>query len=209
MPYKSKTRRKRTYPRNNQMRTIAKQEARKAIKRQVEVKQHDEVNDTTVSTTINNTDPLQTIVRGTDANDYIGDKINPIGLALRYHLIAGDAYNMLRMLIIQDKDVAGSPTTGTMFQNNIYPLTSALHRDFTSQYRVLYDKTYTLTTNGGGGAIPISKRMFIKGKRMRYIRFDAAGNCTGGQIWIVAISDSSTASHPVFQVYTRLYFTDA
>lgn len=200
---------KKNYQKNNQMRKIAKEEAKKVVKREIEVKEHDEMNNTTISTTINNTDPIQTLVRGTDANDFIGDKINPTGLSIRMVGLAGDSHNIVRLLVIQDKDIVGSPTLGTMFENTTYPAVSSLNTNYTHQYNVLYDKTIALSTNGGGGAFPFVKRIYIKGKRLRQIRFDSAGDCNAGQIWIVGVSDSNALAHPSFQIYTRLYFTDA
>lgn len=191
------------------VRKVAQQEAKKVVRKEIEVKEHDEINATTVSTTINNTNPIQSIVRGTDANDFIGDKINPVGLYINMLAIAGDSYNTIRFLVIQDKDLVGTPALSTVFENSTYPMTSALNTNYRHQYNVLVDKTLALTTNGGGGALPLVRRFYIKGKRLRQVRFNSTGNCNAGQLWIIMVSDSSTATHPSVELYTRLQFTDA
>lgn len=200
---------KKNYSKNNQ-KALIKKEVKQQINSVVETKEHDEYNATTVSTTINVTDPLQTLARGTDGNDYIGDKISPSYFRVNWIASAGttDTYNYIRFLIIQDKDVVGTPTLSSIFQNTSNPIISELNTNYRHEYNVLYDKVLNLA-NYTGYPHPYSGHIKIKGKRMRQIRFNSAGSCNAGQLWLVAVSDSNAVNHPILGLYTRLYFKDA
>lgn len=214
MPYQ---RRPRKYVRRQPVRKNDKhirQVVKKELKKEIESKYFDYNANTTVSSTaVINYQPLTGITRGTGVSSFIGSKIRPTYLMIRGVAAAGDGTNILRMLVIQDKAVSGTPALGTIFQNTTYPWLSPLNADFIDSYTVLADKTMVLNVHEtAAGTFSSEPRLFkfkIPGKKLRQIAYTASGVVDVGTIWVVTISDSSAPLHPGWTMASRLTFTDA
>lgn len=74
-------------------------------------------------------------------------------------------------------------------------------------YKILYDKTHTLVA---GQNTAESCNVFIKGSRLNSVEFTSSGalSITGGDIWVLAISDDGLTSYPGFRGVSRLVFSD-
>lgn len=213
MPYKRTYKRRATRrPRrkNTAVRTIARAEAKKVVARAVETK----ILDTSVTGQAVDfgagyvVSMTNTMIRGIAENQYIGDAITPVGLALRCQLTRIDATQLFRVLIIQNK-AGGVPLTTTVFQStgNITAPLSALNVDYNNTYRVLYDKMFSMDV-----IRDTTKHVTIRiaGKRLRRLNFnDAIGTIEKAGLYMVVISDSGVVAHPTIDFRARLYYKDA
>lgn len=212
MPYR-RTYKKRTraIPKTQEkrIRKVVKSE----LKREIEHKYYDRLSTGNAGTTLVATNPFTSFVRGTGVNNYIGSAIRVSSIEIRGQLIAADAPgNMMRMIIIQDKDTSGVPNNSTMFAEPTYPVYSPLNKDYTDTYRILKDKLFLLTNDGVSSTnfLPKSFRYYISGKKLRQVRFTASGGLAdAGSIWIIFVSDSSVATNPTWIMNTRVNYTDA
>lgn len=191
-----------------------RQVVKKEIAREIEVKYFDRsITGNIDSTSLHASNLLNGIVRGTGTGDYIGSSIKPKSVELRGQMIAADVPgNWIRVIIIQDGSVSGTPVIGTMFQNASHPLYSPFNKNFTDTYRVLYDRMTLCTNDGvtGNGFLAKSFRVFISGKKLRGIKFlGATGAVDSGTLWWCAVSDSSASAHPTFTLLSRVNYTDA
>lgn len=213
MPYArrttKKTYRRRRPAKSGYVRKVARTEARRAIKRTVETKSHDEAFVSTISTGLSTHDICSTLLRGTGDSNFIGAKITPTYLSIKYTFIGADPYNIVRMIILQDKASSGTPALATLFENTSYPLVSGLNNQYRETYRLLADRRFVLKQFGSTYFAPTCGSIRIPMSKLRQVKYTDAGNNQGGKLWIVLISDSSAVSHPSYQIYTRLYFKDA
>jgi len=153
-----------------------------------------------------------TLVPGTGAtNQYVGNKINPIGLTVRYTVNIADTTNTVRVSIFQfDGDVSGL----TLYDNYLIPTNplSPIQAFPVRTNNTLHDKIYT----GGYLSGTYSDNqcqnctVYIKGKNLLPIHFSNAGaDVSSGAIYICALSDSTVASHPYITAYSDLKFLDS
>lgn len=213
MPYRRQVNRRRYRPRRankgGYVRKVARVEAKKAVRRTVETKMHDETWNSSIANVLSTFDVCATLTRGTGDNDFIGAYIKPTYMTIKYNMIGSDSYNILRMIIIQDKDSSGTPVIGTLFENSTVPLISALGSNYRDTYKLILDRRFSLKQYNASYVAPQLGTIRIPLRKLRRIKFNDAGSIIGGKIWIIMISDSSAVSHPVAQIYSRLYFQDA
>lgn len=154
---------------------------------------------------------LQTgLVRGNaEQSNYIGGKITPTKLMIRYQILGADTTNMVRIVVLQNKANAGVPTAATVFESvsNIRAPLSAFEINFNDTYRVLYDRLHNLVLSGDTAQRTGMIRLFRK--KLHPIIFDATNALEAYGLWLVAISDSSAVTHPTLQLYSRLTYEDA
>lgn len=215
----SKTRTKRRYRRRpTTVRKIAKQEAKKVIAKEIEVKFTDISPPGGGPTTIDRVATLTTYdifvgARGTDAQTFIGERINPKGFYARCLLLMKSTnateFNQIRIVVAQMRDATDiTPTqllrdTGADFN----PIISQLSRDFTSRYRLLYDKVFQLYKDNKE-----SHMLYIRipAKRIAQMRYTNGGAIERGKIRMYVFSNTNTAGNEPTITWTgRLYYTDA
>lgn len=215
MPY-ARRNRKRTYRRpapksEKRIRTVVKSE----LKKEIELKWYDRLSTGSEgSTALTAINPTTSMVRGTGVNNYIGSSIKPISLEIRGQLIAVDSpANTMRMIIIQDKTTTSTgPTLGTLLSSIGPPIYAPFSKDFSDTYTLIKDKVFLLRNDGSSSAafVPYNFRYFIKGKRLRQIKFTTStGAPDAGHIWICFVGDSAVSPHPAWGMITRLNYTDA
>lgn len=212
--YKQRTYRRR--PRKQTVtRKIARQEAKKVVNRTIESKIYDGViaatgidyTGQTFPMTANN-QGVSAIAQGSGDANYIGSKITPTHLTIRGNWVCVDVQNMVRCIVVQVIG-GGIPTTSTVLASvtNVRAPLSPLERDYDKTFRVLADRTWQLSTTD---RIATAFKIKIGMKHLRPIWFnDAAGSVERGGLYLLVISDSAAASHPVIQVYHRMFFKDA
>lgn len=211
------------------MRHVARQEAKKAIKREIETKHLDgyvqeDVGVAQISSVGQNfqltgsysTGAFTSIVQGVGDGQYIGEMIRPALLKIRYEVIGAiaapaDTFNTMSIMIIQAK---GNFILGASAANQ-YQVTgllatiapqSAVNDNFNDRYRVL--ARHIITVDGDDPAI--NGEFTIKSKKLRPIRFsDGAGTIEAGTLFMSVISDSLAPTHPALRAYWRLYYKDA
>ena len=151
--------------------------------------------------------------RGTDAiNNYIGNEVLPtsvrvnIGLTIGPSLVAnGDGTNFLRILIFQWYD-STLPATSGVLTTSSSPF-SMLYWPNRENIKVLADRLVALHQYGlkQDSYDSWCEEIYIKGKNMIPIKFNAAGNGTQkGEIYILILSDSSVPASPYFLINHRL-----
>lgn len=216
MPYRRrarKTYRKRRVARSGLQERKIRKVVKAELKKEIESKFFDSSVNSTLSTTASAIPPLSGFSRGTGVSNFIGMKVKPIYLTIRGTLQGSDNTNYVRILVIQDKAVSGTPNTSTIFQNTSYPWLSPLNVDYIDSYTVLADRLYSFRTfESAAGTFTGTVRPFkikISGKKMRQITYTAAGSADSGQLWIIAVSDSALPSHPGYVMLTRFTYTDA
>lgn len=215
MPYRRTYRRKyparRKYARRpTNVRAIARVEAKKVVSKAIETKMHD-VNQTTVPIdyTIGYVSSMTSaLTRGTAENQYLGDKITPVGLSVRMQFTRVDATQMIRCIVIQNR-AGGVPLLSTLLQSvgNITAPLSPYDVDYDNTYRVLYDQVWSMDSIRGTTMI---KKLKLNYRRLRPIWFNGAdGELERGGIYLMFISDSAVSSHPTVDFRARLYYKDA
>lgn len=196
------------------VKAIARQEITKQLKQKIESKSWD------VNNLAFNVDSLCTssvldltagLVKGTTSSTYIGQAIQPTHLRVRWSIEgnSSDVFNLLRVVVLQVKNTGGVPTGANIFQitgSTNSPL-SAYDRSYMNTFRVLYDEFYQ--TDYVDGPAKIAGDIKITSERLKKILFDETGTLTGGGLYLVMVSDSTAAGHPIGQFYSRLFFKDA
>lgn len=203
-------RKQRRYRRKDaRMQRIARQEARKVVAKKVESKVSDRSSiafaiDASATTSIFNI--LSGLTRGTGETNFIGDSISPTHVRIRWACNIGDTTNLIRVVVIQNK-AGGVPIGSTVFQlsGSVNTPLSPYESGYSTTYRVLSDEFYALDANTNN----ITGDIRIISSKLRQVKFDVGGNITAGAIWLIFISDSTAAAHPIGQFYSRVYFKDA
>lgn len=214
MPYKRKTYTRRRRPvANKTVKRVARYEAKKVLDKEVETKQTD------VSLAASSVDYTTGVVQalhanltvGTGANQYLGTRIHPIYLHIRYKIAAADLTNIVRIIIVQVR-AGGVPTLANTLESvsNVRAPLSDYEVDYNHTYTVLFNRLITVE----GGNAPGSStfrigEIKIRPKKLRAMFWTAAGTIERGGIYFLAISDSAIASHPTVEFYSRLHYKDA
>lgn len=147
------------------------------------------------------------LVPGTSQlNQYIGSKIKPIGLTVRFKLAAGDATNYVRVGIFQNQ---GSTTTspGNYYETTTDPA-SPIKSYPSNPFVCLYDKCISMVI--GGDTQVMMWKVYIPAKRLMPVSFVTGGGAvTTGNLQVVALSDSAAAPNPVLSISSSLKYLDA
>lgn len=149
-----------------------------------------------------------TIVQGTSRVNYIGSRIKPEMLHMRYQIYFSDSYNTLRIAVVQFKggalDILAASDYFSVTASTYAPL-SFTELDHDDRYRILYDRYI-----GVDSANPLRVgEIKIPGSKLRYTEFeDASGTVEAGDIYLFIISDSSVEGHPTCKWSSRIYFRD-
>lgn len=198
----------------NYVHKVARQEARKVVNGAIETKMYD-VDQVADAVNWDGFAGLGNVysltlgqIRGLAENQYIADSITPVGIVIRYKLTIGDATQLMRMVLIQNK-AGGVPLITTVFQNvgtANAPL-SPLNNNYQNTYRVISDKLFSL--DGIRNNI-ISGTWRIPWSKLRKLYYnDAIGTIEKGGIYLCIVSDSGAIPNPTIQFHSRLYFKDA
>jgi len=155
---------------------------------------------------------LASLTRGDDyINNFLGNRINPAGIQVRYAFRSGDPSNIMRVLIFQWMD-STTPVVSGILQT---PATcqSAILVSNRTNINVLHDRIYQGSETYAGAlsyfdSVP-SKSVYIKGKNIFPVEFQAGANTIQkGGLYMLLISDSGAAVHPTASWYTRVTFAD-
>lgn len=148
------------------------------------------------------------INRGTADNQYLGDRITPVGMNIRIQYTRADSTQLFRFIVIQNK-AGGIPLLNTLLAStgNITAPLSPYDNNYNNTYRVLYDRLVsTDSIRQTTGLLNIR----IGAKKLRQIWFnDGVGTLEKGGIYFMVISDSAVTPHPAIDYRARFYFKDA
>lgn len=150
---------------------------------------------------------LTPIVRGTDNGQYIGDAIEPTRIIVRISVAFADQTNLTRFMLVQVRSSAVpaanwiSAQTGTAYAPLAHP-----REDNRQTFKILAEK---LVLNQNVGSRLIQYVEFdVRGGLMK-MNFTDAGAYEKGDIYLLAVSDSSVVSHPLCYIATKMYYKDA
>lgn len=149
------------------------------------------------------------ITQGIAAIQRVGDRININRVDGRLHMVVADTTNLMRVCIIYVKgyDIGGSFT-------NFFANGTSGSPDVTSQFQpygrgqafeVMYDRTFNLCAQASNTQIVADFSCYVN----RPIAYQPASPVSlAGNLYLIAMSDSSVAPHPLLAGTTRLYFSD-
>lgn len=159
---------------------------------------------------------LNTLVRGhAGLNNFDGNIIRPQAITFKYYWNTDQAFNTVRVLIVQWNDVT-IPTPGSILQaiGTGLGTISPVNINNKSFMKVLYDKTHILAPTAGDASTAYGEgvvydQVYIPGKRMKPIRYNATSNTVvTGNLYLLQISDDSIATFPTIHWYSRVTFSD-
>lgn len=168
--------------------------------------------DSTAITNINYTgtvyDLLNGIARGDgESGNFNGGSIHVKNIELRYQFNTFDSNNMLRVIVFQWRGAGAVSAASSILQltaSTEAPL-SAYARDNSKFLTVLYDRLHTGTLVSSSQTQAVTKYIKVPAK----VNFlSGSAGYEKGMIGIVVISDSSSVSHPQFNYYARVHYTD-
>lgn len=197
------------------MRAVARQEAKKVVRANIEAKQYDgtesaviDWSGATYSFTASVFSGGSAMSQGTGNGQYIGSTIKPTYLMIRGYVNVSDATNLMRIVVLQVKG-GGTPSAANVFESvsNIRAPLSPLEKDYDKTYNVLADRLISVN----GVAVPQRPwKIKLSGRKMRKIEFnDGAGTIEANGLYLIALSDSGAAVHPTLTYEWRLHYTDA
>lgn len=156
--------------------------------------------------------------RGTSGIDnFLGLELLPtsvrvnVGMTMGQSAIAyGDGTNFMRVLVFQWLD-STTPAIGGILQDATSPF-SMTRWENRENIMVLADRLFALKQTGlqQDSHDAIAERIYIKGKRMVPIKYNAAGSAVQkGDVYIIILSDSSVTANPYVVYNSQITFTDA
>lgn len=156
-------------------------------------------------TKIMSANPAQ--VAGDSGRD--GDTIMIKSLHLRCLVTVADGTNWVRLILFQWKpsDANYTPVVSDLIGLTGTPIQSQYRHDIKEQdeYNVLMDRTLNLTTYTPQYLV---QKNWYKGFRKR-VQFDGAGMKANNHLFLLAISDSGVAAHPLVDGVLQVRYTDS
>lgn len=205
---------------------VAKKAVKDALKKQLEVKRYTFAWDITIGNTVLNWNPiginlLDYIDQGTDGNERIGNKINLLSASLRLNAEQADVpYNQMRILVVETRQPLELDTVGTYY--SCLPLFKDIDRLGLNSFinmnlvkKIYMDRMVTLRVLPDDNSDVKFVKKYIKfsrgGKKCVY---DGDTSLTLGEntrtfLYFVAVSDSSSPTHPRLNMVWENRFTDA
>lgn len=149
--------------------------------------------------------------RGTNSiNEFVGNRIDPVNLTVRWAFTYADATNRVRFSIFQL--LGGGTATLANFYVSPTFVDSPINNNPTLPFRTLYDRYLGVNAEDATfacGTIQVHTA-FISGKRMVPLVFPSGAfvGPSSGVIVIAAISDSLAPPNPNLTFYAQMKFTD-
>lgn len=156
------------------------------------------------------------ISKGTGDGNRIGEQLLLKSIRFQFTVAPGDNTNLLRFMVVRPKRQAIGASVGTIVQSLMSNYTSSAQQCAapidTNVWHVYYDKLMPLRYAPVDGAtstqIPLQKVIKAHFKSNLKMNFDQSG-AVSGEVYAIAISDSSSVSHPGFiNGYIRLRYYD-
>lgn len=190
--------------RQKKMEEVAKKQALKVLNRESEWKHHTLNHSVSVSTTPNVQD-LCSVAQGDGDTYRDGDTLQASSINYRINMSPGDSTNFLRLIFVQYFPNTTPAATDILTISVGYETLAMYNTDQADQFKILSDRTYTMTDVGYNKARSISGKIQVSKKKMQYM----AGTTNGSNhVYLIALSDSSAVAHPSYGCVTKLNFRD-
>lgn len=150
---------------------------------------------------------ISAMARGDSDSNRDGDRCLPISLDLSY-VVYGETYSSVYRCIIFRWLENSTPTVGDILlsSGSGYSVTSGYQHDQRGLFNILYDKTHTVSNNGGSELVHVKKHLKMAKKQIDY----TAGTTSGSnKIYMLGLTDRSLATSATVAYTTRLNYTDA
>lgn len=214
MPYYRKYNRKK-YPRKKYG-----YKRKKFLRRRAMVSKRPELKfwDTSITTTnIDYASPnmilINNLIQGTTDSDVIGRNycMKVIYIKLAFYINVNTNMTMCRFILFHDKECNGTaPTTGQLLTSGagLLSVTSPINQLYVNRFRVLLDKTVSLSLGGKDCAL-------IKKYLKTYIKVNINGTNSGtisdiqhNSLYLFVTCDRTTTNLPNFLAFFRVRFLD-
>lgn len=230
--------RRRTYRKVNGSKTmhkVARQEARRVVKKEIETKLWEGSTSTSAVTGLQYIDdngrnflltkdfqdqPITgssgvSIEQGLTSGSYIGLTIQPVYVSINISItnatgMTGDNFNTYSVMVIQGKGSFVFDPVSTQnqltYNNSLYAPLGFIPREFNDRYKVLYHKRVVTDADDPTKTFNIR----IPSKKLRKIHFtNGLGTIEANPLVLSVISDSGSEAHPALLATWRLYYKDA
>lgn len=162
---------------------------------------------------------LTAITQGDTDQTRDGDRLQLAGkIDFRFHLFIGDSSNVVRVIIFQWHPNS-TPSAGQILLNGptgVIDYLSTYSHDNRQEYRILFDKVYSLI---GDGVADVSAyttltqivrvyRISLK-KATKMVQFAAATVDGTNKIYILRVSDSNAIPYPLMGYQAKVFFRDS
>lgn len=144
--------------------------------------------------------------QGDGVDERIGDVVTAKSILLRYQINHADSTNTMRIIVFKYM-APGTPSPSTILEStattgaSLEPINWENRRDI----RVLYDNLIASSTYTNATTV---EKAYIK--RIGKVQFDpAATTSQWGGLFLLAISDSSTVSHPLITFRSSVKYIDS
>lgn len=161
--------------------------------------------------------PLSRIPQGNTDSDRSGDSIRLLTLEIRAEAFlqgiggTNDFTNLVRLVCYQWKPVstASAPIAASVLNvaGNQTGVMEGYSWDSKPQFDILMDRTVSLSGNGPSDVFIDFKHKFKGGKLATWAAGSTSIQANG--IFIIAISDSLLATHPITNIYSRITYIDS
>lgn len=156
-------------------------------------------------------------VQGDAEENRHGDTVRIKTISVNYKCyiptgMTSDATNVLRVMVVRDKSVAGAFPgifTDILDTGALAPGDDVIaHKNFVNEtrFKILYDRLHNMTQ---GGVQTVSGKIRIKGSGSSTFNANsgAVTDVQNNHYWLVAFTDSTATAHPVWahQIQTKYY----
>lgn len=157
---------------------------------------------------------------GGSESQRIGNEIEISHIQFNYRIDVADTSNVFRVVIFQwfQQSDSNFPTIGDIFMNNGagYPYLDMYNYENKKNFKILFDKTHTLSGNAGNNATIINHKKWygagIPIKKIKFLGNSESGfnaNIVKGALYYMFVTDSTVISHPSINMAVRMLYTDA
>jgi len=166
--------------------------------------------------------PFQ-IPQGDGDNTRDGDHLTWCGsIPIRWEVINAttDVYDHVRVILFQwHPNDTTPPTVGNVLllgPTGVSDIFSMYNHDRRQDYKILYDRTVTTVQESNILAVPVDVNYtrYVQGtvslkKARKQVQFLGGGLTGTNQIYLLAISDSTAATHPLLTWSSKIFFRDS
>jgi len=195
---------------------VTRQEVQRLIQRNTELKYQNSITANTGLSTTATMYQITNIAQGTTDVTRVGDRLKLVKSYMRGVVYCGDVSNIVRFIIFQWFPNSTPVAVDILLpgSSGAYDWTSQYNHDLRQEFKVLYDKTWTLVGNGSAATAPYTsayQACFQATLKPRHTELQYSGGGTTGtnQIWWMALSDSSAPTHPTIEFTFKTMYTDA
>lgn len=201
------------YTKNAKLNPRQKKEVKQLVKGNIELKSVDSIGVANTSSTTPTVAKWLSLAQGTGNSARIGNEVTISRIHLRYNMVAGDATNVIRVILFQwlDDDTLVNPTYDDILYRGgtLEPYTNCLYNyDKRHQYRILYDKRHVVDNDNPNAQQNFGEDKYCKGF-VKKMQFDSSLLTGKGMIYGLYVSDSGTVAHPAIDIHVRMYYRDA